>query len=60
MKQNTLIFISHRFSTIKDAERIVVLDKGKAVEDGTHQELMALNGKYQKLYTMQAERYLRA
>lgn len=60
MKQNTLIFISHRFSTIKDAERIVVLDKGKAVEDGTHQELMALNGKYQKLYTIQAERYLRA
>lgn len=59
MKDNTLLFISHRFSTIKDAQRIVVLDKGKIIEDGTHEILMSKKGKYAKLYTMQAERYLR-
>ncbi len=59
MNDNTLIFISHRFSTIKDAERIVVLDKGKIVEDGTHSLLLKNNGKYAKLYTIQAERYKR-
>ncbi len=58
-KENTLIFISHRFSTIKDAERIVVLDKGKVIEDGSHEELIKNNEKYAKLYTMQAERYTR-
>lgn len=59
MKKNTLIFISHRFSTIKDAERIVVIDKGKIIEDGTHSKLMEAKGKYHKLYTIQAERYKR-
>lgn len=58
-KENTLIFISHRFSTIKDAERIIVLDKGKLTEDGNHAQLMKNNEKYAKLYTMQAERYIR-
>lgn len=59
MKENTLIFISHRFSTIKDAEKIVVLDKGKIIEDGTHDELIRRKEKYASLYTIQAERYLR-
>ncbi len=59
MKVNTLIFISHRFSTIKDAERIVVLHQGKVVEDGTHSQLMENKGKYFNLYTIQAERYKR-
>ena len=59
MRKNTLIFISHRFSTIKDAERIVVLDKGKIIEDGTHFELMEAKGKYSKLYSIQSERYER-
>jgi ATP-binding cassette subfamily B protein len=60
MKVNTLLFISHRFSTIKDAERIVVLHQGKIVEDGTHSNLMANKGKYFDLYTIQAERYKRS
>jgi ATP-binding cassette, subfamily B, bacterial len=59
MRKNTLIFISHRFSTIKDAERIVVLEKGKVIEDGTHDSLISKNGKYAKLYKIQAERYSR-
>ena len=59
MKNNTLLFISHRFSTIKDAERIIVIDKGKIIEDGSHESLIKNNGKYAKLYNIQAERYLR-
>jgi ATP-binding cassette subfamily B protein len=59
MKEETLIFISHRFSTIKDAERIVVLSKRKVVEDGSHAELVKSNGKYAQLYTIQAERFQR-
>lgn len=59
MKINTLLFISHRFSTIKDAERIVVLHHGKIVEDGTHSQLMENKGKYFDLYIIQAERYKR-
>ncbi|MCL4339022.1 ABC transporter ATP-binding protein/permease [Patescibacteria group bacterium] len=59
MDNNSLIFISHRFSTIKDAKRIVVIDKGKIIEDGTHEKLMQGKGKYARLYTIQAERYLR-
>jgi len=59
MKVNTLLFISHRFSTIKDAERIIVLHQGKIVEDGTHSQLMENKGKYFDLYTIQAERYKR-
>ena len=58
-KNKTLLFISHRFSTIKDAERIIVLDKGKIIEDGNHLELMQNDQKYAKLYTMQEMRYKR-
>lgn len=59
MKVNTLLFISHRFSTIKDAERIIVLHHGKIVEDGTHLQLMKNKNKYFELYSVQAERYKR-
>ena len=59
MKDNTLLFISHRFSTIKDAERIVVLHKGEIIEDGTHNQLMKNKSKYFNLYHTQADRYNR-
>lgn len=59
MKGNTLIFISHRFSTIKDAERIIVIEKGQLIEDGNHKNLMRENGVYANLYTIQADRYKR-
>ncbi|OGK23641.1 hypothetical protein A3A46_02215 [Candidatus Roizmanbacteria bacterium RIFCSPLOWO2_01_FULL_37_13] len=58
-RNRTVIFISHRFSTIKDASRIVVIDKGKIIEDGNHETLMKNKAKYATLYTLQAERYFR-
>ena len=53
----TAILISHRFSTVRMAERIVVLQRGELVEEGTHAQLMAGNGLYAELFNMQAEGY---
>lgn len=52
-KDRTSIVIAHRLSTIQNADRILVLDKGRIVEQGDHQELLALNGAYRKLYDLQ-------
>ncbi|CAG0935393.1 Lipid A export ATP-binding/permease protein MsbA [Thermoflexales bacterium] len=51
------LLISHRFSTVRMADRIVVLDEGQVIEAGTHAELLALGGEYAKLFTIQAEGY---
>ncbi|TAK53879.1 MAG: ATP-binding cassette domain-containing protein, partial [Bacteroidetes bacterium] len=53
MKNRTSIIISHRISTVKDADMIVVLDKGAIVEQGTHEELLARPGIYSELYEKQ-------
>ncbi len=51
------ILISHRFSTVRSADHIVVLDHGKVMEQGSHEQLMAHAGRYARLFTLQAEGY---
>jgi ABC-type multidrug transport system fused ATPase/permease subunit len=53
----TTILISHRFSTVRHADRICVLEHGKVVELGTHEELMAAGGRYHTMFELQASRF---
>ena len=53
----TTILISHRFSTVRHADRICVLEHGRVVELGTHDELMALAGRYRTMFDLQAQRF---
>ncbi len=55
---HTTVFISHRFSTVRLADRIIMLENGELIEQGTHDELMALDGRYAHLFTLQAASYL--
>ena len=53
----TTILISHRFSTVRHADRICVLERGRVIELGTHDELMSLAGRYRKMFDMQSQRF---
>jgi ATP-binding cassette subfamily B protein len=53
----SVILISHRFSTVRRADRIVVLDGGRVRENGSHEELIDLGGDYATLFALQAERF---
>lgn len=56
-KDKTVIIISHRFSTVRNADRILVLDNGKIIEEGNHQTLMKKKGVYEELFNIQAQGY---
>ncbi len=56
-KEKIVLLVSHRFSTVRKADRILVLEKGLAVEYGSHSELMKLNGRYKTLFSLQAQSY---
>jgi ATP-binding cassette subfamily B protein len=56
-RDKTIIFISHRLSTTKMADRIYMFDDGNLIESGSHDELMATNGKYAEMFLLQAEKY---
>jgi ATP-binding cassette, subfamily B, bacterial len=53
----TTVLISHRFSTVRHADRICVLEHGRVVELGTHDELMAIGGRYRTMFDLQAQRF---
>lgn len=52
-----MVLISHRFSTVRSADRIYVLSAGRVAESGTHEELLAADGTYAELFNLQASPY---
>jgi ATP-binding cassette subfamily B protein len=54
----TVVIISHRFSTVRSADRILVLDKGELMEEGSHRDLMLRNGIYARMFNLQASAYV--
>lgn len=57
-RDHTMLFISHRLSSVKDCDRVFMLERGTLIEEGTHSQLIASNGKYAQMYKKQAMNYL--
>ncbi len=57
-EHKTVIFISHRLSTTCMADRIIMMENGEIIEEGSHDELMEMNGKYAEMFNKQAEKYI--
>ena len=53
----TVFYISHRLSTTRDADRIIMLEQGRIIEQGTHAQLLAMNGQYARMWHAQAGKY---
>lgn len=56
-KEKSVVFVSHRLSTTRIADKIYMFEKGEIIERGSHDELMELNGKYAQMFNLQAEKY---
>ena len=56
-EKKILFLISHRFSTVRRADKIYVVDKGEIIEEGSHEKLMKLKGRYAQLFELQAKGY---
>ena len=56
-ENKTVIFISHRLSTTRHADRIIMMEKGRVIECGSHEELIASGGKYSEMFKLRAEKY---
>ena len=57
-KDHTMLFISHRLSSVKNCDKIFMLESGKLIEEGSHSRLMELGGNYARMYQKQAMNYL--
>ena len=57
-EDHTMLFISHRLSSVKNCDKVFMLEKGHLIEEGTHQELLTANGSYAQMYKKQAMNYL--
>ena len=57
MQDKTILIITHRLSTVKHVDKIYFMENGQIIEEGTHAELLGLNGKYAEMYSVQAKQY---